>query len=111
MKYNKNTQYSMIKFLRYRNQAPAECRRTYMSLQAIAKFLNCSMAQVHRRCKEIIADAKAETQKAGNQQIVSSYFDQYKVVDKHVFSEEQIQYLLSERTLHEWSVKSMSERV
>ena len=42
MKYNKEDEYKIVKYLRYRNHDPSTSLKTYMPLGPIAKFFNKS---------------------------------------------------------------------
>ena len=53
VKYSKMEEFKMVKFLRFWNQDPNQHRFTYMSLQAIAKYLSKSIAYVARIVKKI----------------------------------------------------------
>ena len=50
MKYPKEEEIEMVKFLRYRKQPIDGKNRTYMPLKHIAAFLNKSIAHVHTIC-------------------------------------------------------------
>ena len=45
-KYSKEEEYKIIKYLRFRNYPPSLCKKTFMSLQAIGKFFNKSVAYI-----------------------------------------------------------------
>lgn len=82
-----------------------------MGYKEISKFLNKSVSHVHRICQEIISKAKGGDQIPQFKIAQSSFFSQFKVEDKHKFSQEQIRYLTSDDTLHQWMTKSLLERV
>ena len=53
LKYTKEEDIKMIKYLRFRNHDPATSKYTFMSLGAIGKLLNKSISYVSKRCKEL----------------------------------------------------------
>ena len=99
MKYTKESEYSMVKYLRFMNNKPHLTRNTYMSLKDIAKFLNKSASYVHTLCKLIIRDSKDSNIKCKVKDRKESIFDQYLLKKKKHFTEEQIRYLTSDRIL------------
>ena len=58
MKYNKDDEYKMTKFLRYRKCEPHLARCTFMSLKSIAGLLNRSIDYVHQLSKRIVKDSR-----------------------------------------------------
>lgn len=54
MRYNKEDEYKMVKYLRFRKHDPATSKKTYMTERAIAKFLSRSQPYVSALCKKII---------------------------------------------------------
>ena len=53
MKYMKEDEVNMVKFLRYRTHDPTSCHHTYMPMKTIAKFLNKSISHVFRICQHL----------------------------------------------------------
>ena len=53
MKYPKQQEFQMIRYLRWRQFPPSTSQYTYMALSSIAKFLNRSLSYVAKCCKEI----------------------------------------------------------
>ena len=82
-----------------------------MSVQKIAKFINKSMSYVYRICDSLLKPKqKLITQ---SKEIVLS-LNQYltdEPIKKHSFTQQQIRFILSDRTMRLWSGKSLEERV
>ena len=53
MRYTKQQEFSIIRYLRWRQFSPAQSKYTYMALSPIAKFLNRLLSHVAKCCKEI----------------------------------------------------------
>ena len=53
MKYSPTETFHYVKFLRYRGQDPNVSNKRCMTLSSIAKFLNVSIATVHRVVQQI----------------------------------------------------------
>ena len=75
MKYNKETAYKIVKFLRFRSFDPWTSPTTYMPLNSIAKFLNRSTSYVQTVCSKIIADSKPISVPTTPKSQKSSVFD------------------------------------
>ena len=58
MRYKKEDEVKMTKYLRFRNYDPATSQKTYMTHRAIAKFLNRSQSYVLVLCNKIIQQSK-----------------------------------------------------
>ena len=54
MKYKKETEFNMVKFLRFRLYNPRTTNRTYMTYKSIAKFLNKSESYVQKLCGKMV---------------------------------------------------------
>ena len=53
LKYTKEDEEQIIKFLRFRGEAPAASEYTYMALKDIAKHLGKSVSYVHAVCEKL----------------------------------------------------------
>ena len=53
LKFTKEEELTLIKYLRFRHQNPEECKYTFMALKDIAKHLGRSVAHVASVCKKI----------------------------------------------------------
>ena len=61
MKCAKQEELDIIKYLRFRSFRPCLCSQTYMSLNAIAKFFNRSVAYISKKCKDIVVEDKQQS--------------------------------------------------
>ena len=57
MKYTRDDELKMVRFLRYRLENPVTSRRTFMTYKSIGRFLNKSEYYVHRLCKKITEES------------------------------------------------------
>ena len=57
MKNAKEDAISAIKFLRFRNQIPANATKSFMAHKSIAKFVNRSITYVQTICKKLIEES------------------------------------------------------
>ena len=106
IKFPKEDEVKMVKFLRYRTADPAKTKLTYMALKDIAKFIGKSVQYVHKVCKELAKESK-KTQ----DNFESLPLGKYRVIKGQHFTKEQEQYLTSQRTLDNWASKSIEQRV
>ena len=53
LKYSKDEDIQMIKFLVFRKEDPTTSKRTYMEMKSVAKFLGKSTAYVSKICSEL----------------------------------------------------------
>ena len=111
MKYPKDVELKMIQFLRFRRCGPAKCSRTFMPLNAIAKYLNKSAAYVHHKCQKLIRDERGNDLRRKESGLGKSRFSQYLFKNRKEFSQEQISYLTKQTTLIEWATKSLPQRL
>ena len=58
MKYSKEDEFKIVKYLRFRNYDPLTSLKTYMPLKPIAKFLNKSISYAKTLCHKIILECK-----------------------------------------------------
>ena len=85
MKYDKEDEFKIVKFLRFRCTTLGMNYKTYMPLKHIAKFINKSIAYVFRICKKIVNDSNYST-KINNKN--GEFFQKYQVKSKEHFTEE-----------------------
>ena len=77
MKYSKFDEMQMVKFLRFRNKVPSEARKTYMTIKAIAKFLNKSEQYVWKICQKLRGKGETNPRIRKSQIDSSSFFNKY----------------------------------
>lgn len=90
MKYNKEEEFKIVKFLRFRLDNPQTARRTYMPYTNIAKYLNKSVSYIHNICSKL---ARADNHVDSTSQfsfIRKSYFSRFITKKGQHFTEEQV---------------------
>ena len=78
VKYSKETELRMIKYLRFRDNEPSQCQKSYMPYCAIGKLINKSSSYVQIKCKAMMKEKpkKVITKKTDTQN--QSSLDKYK---------------------------------
>ena len=88
LKYSKEEEVQMIRYLCFRNEDPTRTRYTFMDLKSIAKFLGKSTAYVHKICTELRKGKYRDDIVDSNNSRRSQSFERYKVNKKKHFTQE-----------------------
>ena len=111
VRYKKEDEIAMTKFLRFRMLDPVTATKSYMSYYNIAKFINRSISYVYRICDQLRKPKGKETPEPSKISSRQSTLNRFLTVSKYEFTQEQVEYLTNDDTLTEWAHKSLPERL
>ena len=110
VRYNKQMEQEIVKFLRYRQENPVLAKKSYMTLANIAKFINRSQSYVKAMITKIVEEFQIKLD--APRMVTRKIFRQNRSrpLAKNEFSLEQIEFLISRETLSRCSGQSLAER-